>query len=95
MQVMQSHTLSFLHTDLLVYVLASYLNKVGVSFHSAGYDLSLHAVSEDFSYFYKCCSNIQYIILIIFPGEATEAKHAIVINGVVQNVSPERANSLS
>ncbi len=40
-------------------VLASYLNKVGVSFLWAGYCPSLHAGSEDFPYFYKHFSDIQ------------------------------------
>ena len=42
-----------------LYVLASYLNKVRVSFLWAGYGLSLHAGSEDCSYFYKDRSDIQ------------------------------------
>jgi len=56
---MQSHILASLLTDLLVYVLASYLNKVGVSFLWVGYGFSLHAGSEGCSYFYKHLSDIQ------------------------------------
>lgn len=42
-----------------LYVLASYLNKVGVSFLWVGYDLSLHAGSGDCPCFYKHLSDKQ------------------------------------
>lgn len=56
---MQLHILEFLPTDILVHVLASYLNKVGVSFLWVGYGLSLQAGSEDCSCFYKHLLDIQ------------------------------------
>lgn len=49
---MQSQILAVLPTDLLVCVLASHLNKVGLSFLWVVYGLGLHACSEDFSYFF-------------------------------------------
>lgn len=55
---MQSHILA-LPTYILGYVLASYLNKVEVSFLWVGYGLTLHAGSEDCSYFYKHILDIQ------------------------------------
>lgn len=92
-----SHILGSMLTDSLVYALASYLNKVRVSFFPpVSYGLHMHAVSEDCSYFYKY---LFYCTVdntaVNFPGDATVAKHAIVTNRVVQFVSPERANSLS
>ena len=63
---MQSHILAFLHTDLWVYVIASYLNKVGVSFLWVVRGLGLHACSDDCSYYfsYKHLSDTQQIIII-------------------------------
>lgn len=57
-----NHTFGlFLRTDLWVYVIASYLNKVGVSFLWVVRGLGLHACSNDCSYFffYKHLSDTQ------------------------------------
>lgn len=54
-----NHIFWLFYLNRFVYILASYLNKVGVSFLWVDYGLSLHAASKDCAYFYKHISNIQ------------------------------------